>query len=250
MYRRRNYTIDDSLNYLELVNSFLCQERDENNKEIVGATVHEFFPRLVLLWPDARFIHIIRDPRDVAPSSINMGWAGNVWTGLDVWLNSENLWQEFKPTISPEKYIEVKYEDLIENSVDTLTKICHFLGVDFSEQIFDYAKHTTYALPDPKLTNQWKKKLSNRDIQLIEARLGDMLSNTGYTPSGLEPIQVSSLEQKLFKIQSQFYIKKLNLERDGLGLTMSLFLAKRLKIKSWEEKSFLEMEKIWLKYVK
>jgi hypothetical protein len=80
MYRRRNYKIDDSLNYLQLINSFLRQERDENNKEIVGATVHEFFPRLVLLWPEARFIHIIRDPRDVAPSSISR----KIWTWVRV----------------------------------------------------------------------------------------------------------------------------------------------------------------------
>lgn len=250
MYRRKEYIIDPSLNYLELVNSFLCQERDQDNKEIVGATVHEFFQRLPLLWPDARFIHIIRDPRDVALSAINMGWAGNVWTGLDVWLNSENLWQQFKPTLSSEQYLEVKYEDLIENSVETLTKICNFLGTDFSEEMLSYPEDTTYSLPDPQLTNQWKKKLSNRQIQLIEARLGEQLLNSGYQPSGLEPIQVSQLEQRFFKVQSILYVKQLNLRRYGLGLTLSLFLAKRLKIKSWEKKSFLEMEKIWLKYVK
>ena len=75
------FEIDPNLSYPELVNSFLEQLQRRTGKPIVGALVHRHFDRLLRIWPDARFIHLIRDGRDVARSCIGMGWAGSVWTG-------------------------------------------------------------------------------------------------------------------------------------------------------------------------
>lgn len=248
MFLRKNHAIDDSLDYLDLVNSFLEQERGD--KQIVGATVHEFFNRLILLWPNARFIHIIRDPRDVAPSSIQMGWGGNVWTALDKWIEAEVLWDEFKTTITPEIYIEVKYEDLIEKSVTTLSKICNFLGVEFTEKMFDYTKYSTYTRPDPKLINQWRKKLSEHEIQLIESRLGNYLIEKNYEPSGLPLIELSPLEKIQLKTQDWFYKKNRNIKMYGFGLLLSSSIAKRLNNKTWQKKVSLKMKEINDEYVK
>jgi len=46
--------------------------------------LHRRISRALALYPDLRVIHFLRDPRDVARSSIGMGWAGNVYYGLSL----------------------------------------------------------------------------------------------------------------------------------------------------------------------
>lgn len=68
--------IDPSLDYAALVRSILEQKRVADRKPRVGAVVHAHFDRLLFIWPDAIFIHLVRDPRDVAQSVVEMGWEG------------------------------------------------------------------------------------------------------------------------------------------------------------------------------
>jgi len=128
------FEIDRSLTYPQLVNSFLVQKRDLEHKPIVGATVHRHFDRLLRIWPDARFIHLLRDGRDVARSCIGMGWAGNVWTGVGRWIEAECLWEQLSQIIPAERKIEVTYETLISEPVNTLTRLCEFIGCLMTRQ--------------------------------------------------------------------------------------------------------------------
>jgi len=180
-----NYSIDKHLNYPELINSFLLQQLERDKKTISGGTVHHNFDRLLRIWPDAKFIHICRDGRDVARSTIPMGWAGNLFTGVGYWIREELLWQKFSPQLAPEQKLTVHYEALIRQSDEVLTQICTFIGVPFDKAIYDYAQHSTYSLPDPHLTEQWRRKLSNYEIQLAESRISIMLEERGYQLSGL-----------------------------------------------------------------
>ncbi|GBF85383.1 sulfotransferase family protein [Aphanothece sacrum] len=55
IFQATDFIINQSLDYNELVNSFLCQQLERENKKIVGATVHRHFDRLPKIWPDAPF---------------------------------------------------------------------------------------------------------------------------------------------------------------------------------------------------
>ena len=91
--RGANYAIDPALGYRELVNDFLRQKQAASGgKPHVGATIHRNFDRLRFLWPDARYIHLVRDPRDVARSVVQKGWAGNVYQGSEFWIQAESCW--------------------------------------------------------------------------------------------------------------------------------------------------------------
>ena len=46
------------------------------------------------IFPEAKFIHIVRDGRDVARSKIERGWNGNIWTASLPWRQVENLWDD------------------------------------------------------------------------------------------------------------------------------------------------------------
>ena len=66
--------IDPDLDFRHLVNSFLEQKRVRDGKTTVGATVHHHIDRIQFLWPEAKYIHLLRDGRDVARSCMAMGW--------------------------------------------------------------------------------------------------------------------------------------------------------------------------------
>ena len=97
-FTHSKYSIDPSLDYPHLVNDFLLQkQRASGSKPVIGATVHYQFSNLTRIWPNARFIHIIRDGRDVARSMVQMGWFGNSWNSCVEWVSAEHEIDNFRP---------------------------------------------------------------------------------------------------------------------------------------------------------
>src|SRR5262249_13961844 len=156
------------------------QKRARDRKPLVGATVHRHFARILRVWPDARFVHICRDGRDVARSCIQMGWAGNPWTAVERWTTAESEWQALRARIPPERRHEVSYERFIADAEAVLEEVCAFIGIPFDPKMFDYASDSTYERPNPKLASRWRQDMPPRDVQLVEARAGALLVACGY----------------------------------------------------------------------
>ena len=243
-------TIDQSLDFLRLVDSFLVQKRVSEGKQIVGGTVHKHFDRLQHLWPDARFIHIIRDGRDVARSCVAMGWAGNSWGGADRWITAETLWDELRCKLSTSDYCEIRYEDLIREPRKVLAEICDFIGVEFDGGMFDYAETSTYDLPDPKLVYQWKVKASEEETRIMEARIGEMLVRRGYELSGLPEL---SIEEKLvhrLERENRRGRRRFRIKRYGFMLLAMENLSRRLPFRPLHSRLSQRMAEIDLQYVR
>lgn len=250
IFQSMGFTIDKNLDYPLLINSFLEQKLNSCNKPIIGATVHRHFDRLLHIWSNSCFIHLIRDPRDVAKSCMGMGWAGNVWYGVDRWLEAEQLWNHLKNQISADRYIEINYENLITNPVTVLTTISEFIGVEYDPSMLTYAQNTTYGFPDPKLIQQWQTKLSEVEIQLIESKVADLLTNRGYELSGKPLIQPHSLQIKQLQIQNWWGKVIFRVERLGLSLFLADFISRKLGFKSWQKQIKLTINDIEKKYLK
>lgn len=224
--------VDSALDYPELVDSFLCQKRDRDHKPMVGATVHRDFARLLHIWPDARFVHLVRDGRDVAPSSIAMGWAGTNWGGIDRWIEAERLWDSLRERVG-DRAIDVRYEDLVSSPERVLTKICEFVGVAFDSAMFDYAKTSTYGLPEASLAFQWRRRQSDWQVRLTESRIADRLVAAGYEPSGLPPLRVGPALRFGLQCQDRIARWAFRLRRFGWRLSLESALARRLRVKAW-----------------
>lgn len=244
IFQATGFLIDRSLGYPDLMTSFLLQKLNRDQKSIIGATVHRHFDRLLKLWPNARFIHILRDGRDVAKSCIAMGWAGNFWTGAERWIDAEQLWEKVKEILPTDRYLEVTYEQLITNPENTLADVCKFIGVNYDQAMMKYAETTTYDKPDASLIYQWKRKMSARDIQLVESRLGDMLTQRGYALSGLQALTVTPWMQRQLLIQDRWERAQARVRVYGLGLCVSNFISRRLKLKAWEKQTQLKINAI------
>ena len=250
VFQATGFELDRSLSYTQLVNSFLSQKRAQEDKPFVGGTVHRHFDRLLKIWPDARFIHMIRDPRDVARSCIGMGWAGNVWTGVERWLEAERLWEEFSTQLPPERFIEVTYETLIEKPEETLTRLCEFIGIPYDEAILNYAQTTTYDLPDVRYIAQWRRKLSEEEIQLVESRAAQMLVDRGYELSGLPSISLNEAMQQRLRWQDRWQRAQFRLQRYGVPLFVENYVSRRLGGKEWQKTVKQKMNAVDVKYLK
>jgi hypothetical protein len=159
-------------------------------------TIHRNLGKVIELFPDASFIHIVRDPRDVAKSCIDMGWAGTTYFGVEQWLKTEEDWDTFSPLLEKRPTVEVFYESLILRTEDELSKICTFLGVAYSSNMLKYPDHSTYQPPDPAMVDQWKRKLTRREICLVEMRVKRLLLARNYDLSG-HPLNPLTWHEKI-----------------------------------------------------
>jgi len=147
--------------------------------------------------PDALFIHIIRDGRDVALSYLRQGWAhplpwdrgeelavaGLYWK----WIVGKGM--EAGKHLGAD-YQEVHFEDLISNPQDTLARLGEFIDHDL-----DYGRIRAAGIgavsepnssfdvePDEEFypIGRWKTKMSAEDLAKFEALAGDLLAELGY----------------------------------------------------------------------
>ncbi|MEM7153460.1 MAG: sulfotransferase [Myxococcota bacterium] len=220
--------IDPDLDYPELVRDLLEQRVANHPEAVTGITIHSRFDRCPDLWPDARFIHVIRDPRDVARSCIGMGWVGNVYRGAEIWLEAEKRWERLKAEIRDDQWMEVRYEALVRNPETVLSEVCEFLGLEYDPEMLEFWRDSTYDPPDPSLVEQWRRRLTPREIQNVEYRCGDMLTARDYLPSEHGPRTPTVAERVALDLDNRYKRAQAALKRYGLGLWLADRLTKRV----------------------
>jgi len=227
IFQVEKLNIIDSDDYVEIVTSFLSQLHERYaQKSVVGATVHGNFQFLPKIWPNAKFIHLIRDPRDVTFSYVQKGWAGHVWTAADVWSKTEVAWQDFSCSLAPEDFINVYYEDLVLQPVEELKRICQFMGCDFSNEMLTYEMKSSYSAPDKSLINQWKNR-DQEKIKLIEYKLKDLMVQYGYSVNK-EEFNVGFLYNHYLKVISRINKIIFATRRYGVLLKLLDFISRKV----------------------
>ncbi len=227
--------INHALDYPDLVRDFLRQLYARNPQPVVGASIHSRVDMLPKLWPNARYIHLYRDPRDVARSCIGMGWVGNVYKGTKIWCDFEERRERLRSQERPGKAIGVSYEQLVENPVQELSRLCEFLSQPFNATMLELDRDTTYSCPSKKYAQQWKSKLSPREIRWIELLASEKMLKQGYKPCSVDTRPLSLSEKTWLNLQSRVYIMHFNIRKWGLFLWLQHVLARRTGIRQWVE---------------
>ena len=109
-----------------------------------------------------------------------MGWAGNLHFGALHWRRKVARVFSLQKRIAPDKWLEVRYEDLLADVAVKLGEICAFHGVPYSGQMLHYHENSTYAPVDPTNAERWRQILSPREIYLAEMAAGELLERSGY----------------------------------------------------------------------
>jgi len=170
--------------------------------------------RIESVLPEARFVHLIRDGRDVALSVMSMNWGpSTVPEAAFRWKKRVLRAREQVPRIG--HYIEVKYEDLVTDTEPTLRRVCEFVDLPYDEAMLRYHERAEERLqekardldrgpdkepqpaaarmkshelatepPDPERVGRWRTEMSPEDRAVFEELAGDLLADLGYELEG------------------------------------------------------------------
>lgn len=181
------------------------------------------------MFPNARFVSIVRDGRAVVSSMIRHidVLRDNVHRSVLMWRwlvhRGRNLAIRY-----PASFREVRYETLVENPEATCREICEFIGVPYSAQMLAYhgsdvrargvlqghdEKHRfTEQQVTGERTDRWREELTAEQIRVIELLAGRELEMCGYAPSG--PRKCSTRERVwLFRVSIEAWVDAQRHER-------------------------------------
>ncbi len=254
--RRRDFSCtgyqpDKNLPFPDLARDLLAQCQALDGRPIVGATVHNHFDELLRLWPSARFIHLARDPRDIARSCVEMGWNGNAWAAVETWNRSQDAWQRIRQQVPEERRIEVEFEDLTSDAENVLRRVTAFLGVDYDPAMMEIEADTTYRRPAKRASRSWRDDATELEIRQMESRLGDRLKQAGYAPSGLPPLEISPLKAFALRQGDRYGRLRFAMRRYGAAVWLGSLLSNRLlPIPALRNSTRLAIDRIDERYLK
>jgi hypothetical protein len=249
-YRSSGLAAEPGLDFVETARGFLRQLQAAEGKPVVGATVHHHFDELPRVWPHARYVHLVRDPRDVARSCVEMGWGGNAWAGAQIWLDARTAWRRLCQEVPPDRRIEVRYEDLVARPEAELARITAFLGLPYDPAMLEIEKDTTYSRPNARLAKDWRTQAPEKDVRQVEAQVGPALAEAGYAPSGLPPLQVGPLRRLALRTDARLGRMRFAQRRHGFGLWLAGVVARRLPVPAWQARTQRRVDEINLRYLK
>lgn len=178
----------------ELVITFSKKKRKPMPKYWVDHTPMNIKNSAILLkiFPEAKFIHIVRDGRAVAVSLLKTIWGPKtVHTAARYWLESLAYCFSAEEYLGKKKILRIRYEDVLESPEMCLKKICQFCGIKFNESMLQggdfqpsFRKSNQHRLvgspPEKSRALSWQKEISSRQVEIFESIAGEVLENLGY----------------------------------------------------------------------
>jgi LPS sulfotransferase NodH len=152
------------------------------------------------LFPDALFVHLIRDGRDAALSFLSMprGIVTETWmhprTPADFacqWRVEVSAARSLGRRVG-RRYLEVRYEELVADVEAALRRICAFAGLDYEPAMAEYAGNVDVSRkphqqrlmqPPTRGVRDWRTQLAAADTAAFEQVAGDLLRELGYEAS-------------------------------------------------------------------
>jgi hypothetical protein len=161
------------------------------------------------LYPNAKFIHLVRDGRAVLASyqALNKRKKENENVRFPVlpshpiiaasrWLNAVQTIERAFSKMKPENCITVRYEDVVGDFENQLTRVCEFLNISYETNMKDFHKlNEKFGLEPRKYdswkwrtrepitaqrVDDWKKSLSDSDVSSFETVAKGQLNEFGY----------------------------------------------------------------------
>ena len=199
-----------TVTYPRFVSALFDLYGQKRGKRLVGDKTPGYarnLDTLHALWPAAKFIHLIRDGRDVCLSLLSWqrarDWkAGQGLTRFRAWTESPvcaaALWwdwhvrlaREAGLAIGPAVYAEARYEALVADPPNECRKLCDFLGIPYDEDMIRlYESRATQGnagdekhswRPITPGLRDWQPQMPSQDVELFEAAAGDLLDELGY----------------------------------------------------------------------
>jgi Sulfotransferase family len=205
------------LNAPDAIRAFYRLYAERHGKERWGDKTPHYVTALARIGralPEARFIHVIRDGRDVALSTNRrlVELRGSRPVPIE---RMAKRWRHRILTARgvaqvADRYLEVRYEDLVLDTAPTLRRVCDFIDLDFDPAMLAYHERAAERLqemnrerergarrtlsgeermhahamttkpPQPGRVEVWREEMPAVDQREFEAVAGDLLAEFGY----------------------------------------------------------------------
>jgi len=156
----------------------------------------DYINKIQSLYPEAKFIHINRDPRDIISSRIKADWSSSypfILHPLIVNAQYNNAIKAIKK-LNTRNYFELQYEELIKDTEKTVQKICQFINVEFEKGMLDYTNSSQELVAESEMQwkketfkpiiknnfNKWETALTNNQIYIIQIICKSILKTSHY----------------------------------------------------------------------
>jgi len=150
------------------------------------------------LFPDAQYVHLVRDGRDAALSFLEMpaGTYTRTWAHPDTarafaceWAIGVEAARALGRRVGPGRYLEVRYERFVAESAAVVESICAQARIPFDREMLDYVGRADVAgkahqrrLTQPPTVGvrDWRTEMAADDVRAFEDVAGDLLEELGY----------------------------------------------------------------------
>jgi Sulfotransferase family len=158
----------------------------------------QYLPLLERLFPDALYVHLVRDGRDAAASYLQMpsGIVTESWghptsaAGFGCqWGTEVKAARALGRRVGPARYHELRYEQLVESPEDVLEAVCSFAALPWEPDMLGYAQEVDVSArphqqslkrPPTSGLRNWRTELGAGDVAGFEDVAGDVLAELGY----------------------------------------------------------------------
>ncbi len=174
-------------------------------------------PRIKATIPNALFVHVIRDGRDVATSMNHLGWPFEYrcpWDRSHGLLISALYWEwmvrkgQKYGRLLGDDYLEVHFEDLVRQPKEILKKLGAFIHDDLNYERIQSNAVGTLQMPNSSFAGatmrntfepigRWKK-LQGVEVQRMQALLGPLLLELGYEEVSLASLDFTARRMRTF----------------------------------------------------
>ena len=90
-------------------------------------------------FPDAQFIHLVRDGRDVAVEQLRSAFGPrNIYTAALIWRRAQEEAEALRNKLRKDQWLDVRYEDLAANPSRVLPWVTEFLGEDYEPEVLNF----------------------------------------------------------------------------------------------------------------
>ena len=180
-------------------------------------------PLLERLFPDARWVHLVRDGRDAALSFLELpaGFSGKTWAQPRTVAQFAARWRTEILAArrlgrhAGGRYLELRYEDLVADPEREVGRVCEHAALAWEPGMLDHTRvsdaanmpeHRNLAQPPTPGLRDWRSQMSHEDALAFEQVAGDILRSAGYKllePDGRYPSTRGRLELARFAALSR-----------------------------------------------
>lgn len=223
---------------------------DESGKNITtlfdkNPVYYYFLPTLEKIFPEASYIHLVRDYRANIASHQRVFKIKRAGDLAYRWVKINELIEDGKLR-NPDKYITLTYELLVSNPETSMKEICSFLRLPFSEKMVEDHTNSLYnsfkentkerfkemhgSLFQPinaRHIDEWKEKLSPEETSEAEAVAGNYgMIKYGYSMVSAKPVKLAFT--RLLFIKVKYIVVKIMYRIVFRNLTLYYFIRRKV----------------------